>query len=166
MGKYSNWVKKAEAPDIENYYVFGTERQKRAVKNLMFCLFMFCLHIISGLINSPSSRSFLVFYPYVFIFLPFPFLFCASVRLFFLPDTITKKQWDKSLGSLKHSDIGLIITSGICLLCEIVYLLRQFSNLRDTGSLQIEFIFAILQVLLVSSSILYGFFYDKNFTGK
>lgn len=166
MGKYSNWVKKAEAPDIENYYAFKDGRQGKAVKNLFFCLFMFFLQIISGLINSPSSHSFLVFYPYIFVFLPFPFFLCASVRLFFLPDTLTKKQWDKSLGSLKHSDIGLIFTSGICLLCEIVYFFKHFSVLKTDGSFPVELLFFILHVVLVSSSVLYGFFYDKNFSGK
>ncbi len=165
MGKYSSWVKKAETPDIENYYAFGSDRRKKAVKNLFYCLFMFCLHIISGVMNSPSSHSFLVFYPYVFIFLPFPFLFCASVRMFFLPDTITRKQWDKSLGSLKHSDIGLIFTSGGCAICETVYFCKQFSVLTETGLLTTELIFFVLQIALVLSSILYGVFYDKNFSG-
>lgn len=166
MAKYSNWVKKAEVPDIVNYYAFSGNKKKKEILNLLFCLFMFFVHIVSGLINPPSSHSFLVFYPYAFIFLPFAFLLYASVRLFVLPETITKKQWDKSLGSLKHSDIGLIIVSGICVVCEIVFISTHISDLKDSASMTVELLFCGLQIVLLSSSVLYGFFYDKNFSGK
>lgn len=166
MGKYSSWVKKAEAPDIENYYTFEADRRIKAVKNLLYCLFMFSFHVLSGCINSPSSHSFLVFLPYACIFLPFAFLICASCRLFFLPDTLTKKQWEKSLGNMKHSGTALIFTSGLCTLCEIVFLILHFPSLRENVSLSMEISFCALQIILLTASVLYGFFYDKNFSGK
>lgn len=82
-----------------------------------------------------------------------------------LPGNISKKQWDKSLGSLKHAAVGLIIASAVCILCETVYFFMHLDSLRMTASLQAEAVFFVLQLVLLVSAILYGIFYDKNFSG-
>lgn len=165
MAKYSNWVKKAEAPDIGNFYAFTGNKKKKSIINFFFCFGMLVLQVVSGLINPPSSHSFLVYLPYVTVFLPFPFLLGASCRLFRQPVVLSRKQWEKSLGSLKHSDIGLIIVSGICLVCELVYIILHYQDLVTASSLPVEFAFCCLQAVLLAAAILYGVFYDKNFSG-
>lgn len=166
MGKYSRWIKKTEETDIENFYAFTGNKKIKAVRNALFCIFMFVMHVASGFTNPLSSHSFLVFFPYVFMFIPFPFLLASSVRLFILPVSITKKQWEKSLGSLKKAGIGLIILSGLCLLCEVVFFFTHTAQLRETGAIRTELVFGIMQLILFSASLLYGFFFDKNFSGK
>lgn len=166
MAKYSTWVKKAEAPDVENYYAFTGKRQAKAAQNLCLCLIMFLVHICSGFINPPSSHSFLVFLPYVFNFIPFAYIFFASVRLFFLPESVSRKQWDKSFGTLKHAGTGLIITSGICLVCELVFIFMNLASLKASPFLRTELLFCGLQGVLLASAVLYGFYYDKKFSGR
>lgn len=191
MSRYKNWIKNAETPDEPDYHLLPYDEKtkgKVAAINFFFCVLMLLIQIAEGFVNQSSSRTYWVFFPYVFVFLPLAYLLAGSVSFFGMPVALSRKQWEKSLGRMKRSCIGVMIVDGISAVAELVYLIVYRTTLWNAvpsgtegdilqnvpaafskeaamvGGYRLELVYFGLQVMLLLCCVLYGFYYDRIFS--
>ena len=165
--RYKNWIKNAETPDEKDFFVLpddGKEKRKEALINLGFCFLFIALLVAAGLVNQSSSRTAWIFYPYIVLFLPavyFAFGACAFASLVFLrkSGSLSRKEWEKSLVRCKHSGGALLVLSGINALLDIVFIVLH----RNDGIMR-DIVYLGVLLVLVVCSVLYGVFFDRNFS--
>ena len=158
--KYVNWVKKAETPDVENYHILAfdeVKRKKLAIINLLAGFLFFILIICAGVLNHPSSRTAWIFYPYISILIPAAYFTAGALAFMKCPVNLSKKQWDASLERCRHSAIVLLILCILNFLLDVIFMIIKGFNL-------FEFLYLLIFVFLILLCLIYGKFFDKNFS--
>lgn len=188
LSRYKNWVKNAETPDEPDFLVLPfspSQKRKKSIENLLFCLLLLFLQILGGVLNPSSSRTAWIFYPYVIVFLPIVYFFSGAGSFFKLSEKLSRKEWEKSLARCKHSGIVLLVLSVINALLELVYIIlnrgqlfarasADLSNalpgvnaggtLANGGSGLMDIIYLAVFISMSLVCVLYGIFFDRNFS--
>ncbi len=169
--RYKIWIKNAETPDEKDFFVLPNDKKKKrkgALINLCFCFLFIALLVAAGLVNQSSSRTAWIFYPYIVLFLPaayFAFGACAFASLSLAAETgqgrdsLSRKEWEKSLARCKHSGGALLVLSGINALLEIVFIVLH----RNDGIMR-DFVYLGVLLCIILVCVLYGIYFDRNFS--
>ncbi|MCR4940516.1 MAG: hypothetical protein K5930_10495 [Treponemataceae bacterium] len=188
LSRYKNWVKSAERPDEADFLVlpFGVaEKRRKAVLNITFCILLLFLQIFGGSLNQSSSRTAWIFYPYVILFLPIAYFFSGALFFFKVSESLSRKEWEKSLARCKHSGIALLVLSALNAVLELVYIILNRGALfaSASGALSgalpgvkagetlaggisglMDIIYLAVFIFMSLVCLLYGIFFDRNFS--
>lgn len=162
--RYVDWVKNAETPDEENFYVLPyseAEKKRIAVFNLLWTLSFLLVQTGAGLLNQSSSRTFWIFYPYVLAFVPVVYAVWGACSFFSCSASLSKKQYVSSLSRCKHSVTALLVLSVLQIVLSVVYLILHRSALVTEGLIR-ELLYLGCMVLMCALCVLYGIFFNKN----
>lgn len=146
------------------YYVLPFDEQKKKNTNLInlgFAAFLAVILLLTGMVNQSSSRTFWVVYPYLFIYLPLIYLIIGVIDYLGCGLHIQIDVYDKSIRRIRHSVWGIIIMSGIAVICDVIYLILFHGHIE----LARELIYLAGLVFLVVTGVCYGICYDRMFAG-
>lgn len=118
------------------------EMRKLKITFLVLLAGTILAHIVSGLLNNDGMRRFYVALPYALVFLPLFNLLRSGIRLPVEERNYRRDEIGVTYERFTNHSLILLITLGLCLLGEMVYLL--FFNGKKP--VQLEFIFLAVEL--------------------
>lgn len=154
-------------PDISyvgDYYVLPfdeSQKKKCCWLNVLAAVLLFVIHLVEGMLNQDSSRTFWIVYPYLFVFLPVCYMFIGAVSFFGVPLRMQKAHYETSLLRIRHSCIGSMVLVGLSAILDVVYMVIHRSSV-DFGK---ELLYFGFHALFLIAAFAYGKYYDRVYGG-
>lgn len=149
---------------IGGHYVLPFDEKKKKRTSLIqfgfFAGFAVVL-VLTGMVNQPSSRTFWVVYPYLFLYLPVLYLLMGTISYLDCGLRVQMDVYDKSIRRIRHSVWGIIIMAGFASVCDLVYLFLYHGQIE----LLRELVYLAGLVLMAVLGLGYGVCYDRMFSG-
>lgn len=139
---------------IGDYYVFSMDVDKKKkifIKNAAFAILYFLLIFLSGLLNNDGSRNFFIAIPYAFLFLPAVYLLISTFSVLKMEQKMERVVYDKALGRMYRSCIGIMVISLYLCITDSVFLLTNVNKERQLQIVrEVVFLFANIGILCFS----------------
>lgn len=136
--------------DYYEYRLSNTDyKRMRTIIRISVAIFI-VIYVALGFLNNNGSRCFYVLMPFICMFLPLTYLLRSYLRIPKELQRIEYAIYDKSYLRLKYSVVGMIGTSITTVLGDIVYIIRNASEIVMPR----EILFVMSNIMIVVISII------------
>jgi hypothetical protein len=110
------------------------------------------IYVAGGLPDMEGNRILYVMLPYIVTFLPLAFMVIDTVKIAFLPDMFTEKQYDRSVLQMKRSSIAVLAAACLAFIGDIVFIFAQCPVNSRIG--EIPFLICCLSVISLDAVLI------------
>ena len=135
--------------------------KKNKITCLIFSIMFLLIYLMAGYVNTDSSKTAWIVFPYLFIFLPIAFDIFAVINLFGLKSRMERAGYEASILRLKNSSIAIIVLTILNIVLDLIFIILN----RYTLNFVLEISYIVLLLILIISVIAFGKKYDKMFGG-
>ena len=147
-----------------DFYVLPfDEQQKRrtGILNVIWTIALWVIELGMGLINTDSSRTAWIVFPYLFVILPLGYMLYGAVSYIGAPVRMHRAHYETGLLRMKRSCIGAMVLTGIGAVLDLVYMVLHRGEIR----MGMECIYLICHFLFLAVAFFFGKYYDRNYSG-
>lgn len=147
---------------VGDYYIlpFDENTKKKTNRmNLIFSMLLLGVQVTEGLLNTDSSRTFWIVFPYMFVFLPVFYMLVGSISYMGSPMKMQKAHYETGLVRIRRSCIGAMVLEGISAVLDIVYMILHFDQMAKGK----EFLYLFCHILFLVVAFFYGKYYDQTY---
>lgn len=165
--KYKDDYKRVDAGMYQyvgkHYTLPMNEKQKKQSGwfHLSVAASFFALEILAGLLNTDSSRTAWIVFPYLFLFLPMAYMALGAYAYRNAPVKMQNSEYQNSLVRLRRSCIAILVLAGINILLDILFIAIHFSAIQVFREVIYIGCFVSMEIL----GIFYGKYYDRLYIG-
>ena len=138
-----------------------SEFKKNKIITAIFCISFILIYIIAGSVNTASSRTIWIVFPFMFMFLPMAFNALGTINMIGLKPVMLNADYERSILRIKNCSMAVLVMAVINIILDLIFIILNHTDLDFV----IEISYIMLLLLLIAMVVAFGKKYDKMFGG-
>lgn len=147
-----------------DYYVLPLDKKlkkKTAIFNFVYIFLVMIMMMFAGSLNTTSSRTAWIVFPYVFTLLPIGYMLSGAITYVKAPVRMQRVQYELGIERMRRSAIGIIIMTAMDAILDVIFLFTHWKQLILVRELLYLLSFVVIIVIIMFFRCFFNQYYSN-----